>query len=323
MHAIDFIYETIPHLYEGIETKPAKESDFCVCCNRPVRETAVPEDVCEVSIYSKLEIHCVPCQLLYQSNEKYLGIEGYRGRKIVFTNEASARVLNTLMQTMTDEKASVREKAAKSQEGHTVYPNEDKSIKETGEAHEVVINKGSPVIGKLGMLVGAGMAISKSKAVFYAPGKHFDKLKGLAPLFVIKQIGGFAMVNDVLDEFDGSEPYVFIRDFGKKKAQLVKNLNVSSGGRSLFACSSDGAMRINRKAYLALREYVNTNFEGKSKASIADFFRTIRSMAGGYTSVADAQEKLKDMPKIGELLRSLPICPHERIDLTTAVDKGL
>lgn len=323
MHAIDFIYETIPQLYEGIATKPAKENDFCVCCNRPVKETAAPEDVCEVPIYGKPEIHCVPCQLLYQPNEKYLGIEGYRGRKVLFASKSSADALNKLLQTMTEDKISVREKAVKSQDGHTAYPTEDKSLKQVGEACEVVINEGTPVIGKLGMLVGAGMAISKSKAVLYAPGKHFDKLKGMAPLFTIKQIGGFAMVNDVLDEFDGSEPYIFIRDFGKKKAQLVQNLNISSGGKSLFACSSDGAMRINKKAYLALREYVNTNFEGKSKASIADFFRTIRSMAAGYTSVADAQEKLKDMPKIGELLRILPTCPHERIDLTTAVDKGL
>lgn len=322
MNGTDFIFETLPELYEGIETRPSTPSDFCACCQRHVKDTAVPDKSWEGKIYSKTEVHCVPCQVLYHPNQKHFGVEGYRSRQVRYADKETALKANQALTRMGDVKVKDRVTSL-SKEGFTLFPTEEDAIAALGEAYEVVVNAGSAVIGKLGMLVGAGMAISANKAIFYAPGKHFDKLTGVGELFIKKQIGGYAMITDVINEFDGSEPFLFIGDFGKKKAELVSNLTLSKGKRSFISCSANGAMRINRNAYLALRQYVLAHFSSAPKSTTADFFKTLRSLASGYTHVSVAQDKLKDLPRIGELLKTLPTCPHERIELTIAVDKGL
>ena len=117
-------------------------------------------------------------------------------------------------------------------------------------------------------------------------------------------------------------PFLFIDDFGVKKDALVKNLRYTKGEKALFACGHEGTKRIDISAFLRLTELRQKLPTSQSNR----LFTAIRKIANGTASPMPGKDTNPELTKVlafdesvAEVIRGLPLDPHERMALCTMV----
>tara|TARA_B100000809_G_C15114026_1_gene521717 strand:- start:813 stop:1982 length:1170 start_codon:yes stop_codon:yes gene_type:complete len=180
------------------------------------------------------------------------------------------------------------------------------------------INEGGEEQRRFGMLVGLGAVIHSGGVVIYAPGKHFQNLSQVENFpFELVPLGGSMMKNDVIRRFADHGKILVIDDFGKKKAELVKNLKMSESKNEITFCNDDGSSRVDIASYNKLRQF----FDGQVTKQIHETTYLIRRLLSGTDTPADTMVKLADVDGIQSLLIGLPTDPHEAISLLLLIDK--
>lgn len=186
----------------------------------------------------------------------------------------------------------------------------------------IVINAGGEEIRRFGMLSGAGMLITKSKLIFYVPGEHFQNFAAIKDMpFELKPIGGGSMILDVIKEID-STPALFINSFGVKKANLVNNLKLTTNPSELYICNDDENIKVNLKAFNVLFEFLTAT----NKKTHEDIFSLIRNIKNGKllpSDISDTIARMDNPKKLADMLKALPIDPHEALSMMYIVKKAI
>tara|TARA_B100000446_G_scaffold184352_1_gene206252 strand:+ start:108971 stop:109756 length:786 start_codon:yes stop_codon:yes gene_type:complete len=177
--------------------------------------------------------------------------------------------------------------------------------------------KGSkPTALKLGMLKGCGALITPNESILYAPKKYFPKFTACKnSIFdaIIDQ-GGKAVVDDVLAKTCQADltPFLFIHNFGVKKAELVANLQVSEG-QAIAVCSEEWTYELPYNFSELQAKF--QELEKKQQKAWLDLFK--RSSSRGLTpeEVTDLNQLTNSIDGFVPLLQTLTHDPHVRIKI--------
>ena len=191
---------------------------------------------------------------------------------------------------------------------------------------ERLAGKGTPVFGKLGMLPGSGgiitpegvlhLALPKGFITKYRDG-HYGRQGQL------HEIGsGVRPLNILLSLMDTTpfnlgRGFLYIESWGRKPDVLLQELRLSYSLSELWCNSEKGVVVRDVKAHLATaRELCRQGLEAQGiKPS---FWASVRRAAQGHSlvSLATSMDKwLSKVPEPQALLATLPVDPHERLEL--------
>jgi hypothetical protein len=313
---IDFLYKFHPLLSVGIISNRPEEKEFCVVCNRLVADTESGLFTV-ANVYGNNEIHCVSCQLLFHPNENCFGIEGRRGRKTAFCNEADYSKAMRIIKEVSD--------TAK-----TVKALKDAGIKMSSSAKdtlscELVINEGNAVAAKLGMLPSCLLLVTKEKGVLYAPGKYFDKLNSAVnPPFEIVQAAEVMAIQDCMKRMTKEDlPFLFI-SLSKKKADQVRHLELTTNLDNIKLCRDDGVDYLKTECISAFFEWHDAiGAKAYKPKHIKELLSTMKQFFKGNRKYEQVLEKLQDVKSISSWISTLPDDPHEKISVITLIERAL
>ncbi len=169
----------------------------------------------------------------------------------------------------------------------------------------------SPVAMKLGMLKGCGLLLTTDGSVLYAPGKYFQKFKDAKNSIFdeIVDLGGKRVILDVLGR-KPEPPFLFILNFGVKKADLVQNLKVSESSQSVLVCSDAERIEIP----MAFKDFQQALVKAEPKDGKA-WLELFKRSCSTYLTV-DEVTKLNELTvkytDLSSSVRKLPADPHLR-----------
>src|SRR5690554_317791 len=180
--------------------------------------------------------------------------------------------------------------------------------------------KGTPVPMKLGMATGCGAMVTPEKTTLYLNG-FIDKMdKADKPPFEMVRLSGKAAHHWVLENPPACDQYLYIGNFGRKKADLVSHLKLSRPGL-LCISEESGCIEVPVEAFRALRQ----GSEGVPDALVASTRRLLADLYTGRLSrnnEADEQkvtahfDRLRESaPQILPALKCLPVDPHQALNV--------
>lgn len=174
---------------------------------------------------------------------------------------------------------------------------------------------GTAIPMKLGMATGCGALITPEKTTLYLNG-FIDKMKQAPkPPFEMVKLSGQSAHKSVVQNPPARE-FLYIGNFGRKKADLVANMALS-GYDTLVICEESGQITLPLSASQAIinaAETVKPSFLKQIKS-------TLRQLYTGALEPADDRltetlVRLRDQePKLWEALQSLPADPHQRLNI--------
>lgn len=172
----------------------------------------------------------------------------------------------------------------------------------------------NPTFHKLGMLKGCGALIWDDEQILYAPKKYFPKFKACNELIFsdVLDLGGKDIIFDALSRAPHEKPFLFINNFGVKKADLVKNLKVSKSKQMTYVCSEGNQIKVPSMYRELQKEVENLGDQAK------EWVRLFRKSCYGYLTVEEATHLnviTQSASGMADLLRSLPADPHNRIEI--------
>jgi len=176
--------------------------------------------------------------------------------------------------------------------------------------------KGTPVPMKLGMATGCGALITPTKTVLYLNG--FIKKMGAAkkPPFEMLELSGRPAHRSVIENPPTEPEYLYIGNFGRKKAELVSNLALSSSS-TLVICEESAQTIVP----LASTRQLFEASDGLKPAQINSVKRVLRQLYTGATRpddellIGELTRIGEDTPQILEALKKMPSDPHERLNI--------
>lgn len=187
-------------------------------------------------------------------------------------------------------------------------------------------NGTKPVPAKLGMLTSAaGLVTAQGLTLFLPPG-WVDKIGCPAqPIADIVPLSGRRALFEMFTRVQAlAEPFLLIRDFGRKKRELVQNLRVSTRPEQAWVCDANGAESINIPLVMRLRAELAALPLPKPTAKA--FFELMRGIAFGTRPLParirqtdgssrdnDARAFFVANPQLAPLAAQLPIDPYERL----------
>ena len=191
---------------------------------------------------------------------------------------------------------------------HSLYHGSERFLGQEG------FRGSNPTYHKLGMLKGCGALIWEDQRILYAPKKYFPKFKACKDLIFteVLDLGGKGIIQDALVRAPEDKPFLFIHNFGVKKADLVSNLKVSISKQSIYVCSEGGQIVI-PSMYLDLQQAL----ESIGKAA-KEWITLFRKSCYNYLTIEEITELNKitqSVPGLTDLLKRLPADPHNRIQI--------
>lgn len=169
---------------------------------------------------------------------------------------------------------------------------------------------GAAVSAKWGMMASMALLVEPNRATLIGTQKTLDKLPAEFPHRTIA-LTGRSVIAWLLNQEDLTYPLLFIRDLGRKKAELIRNLQLSSGPNQIFLCDADGKIAIDS----VLINHLLSATAGWPASVKKNFIDVVRRFSSGELQFTD--DEMKDFrtkfPEQAKWLKLLPVCPHERI----------
>jgi hypothetical protein len=312
---IDFLYKALPSVVSEYADSAIDSlgEQCCVCCERLVKDTISQKGTLH-NVYSKDEVHCLSCQILFHPSQASFGIESYRGRDVVYARPSDS---SAIKHELSQHKYTKAFKKSLSGKFKLATERSDELSK------EMILNAGSLMEAKLGMLPGCFIAVSETQSVMYAPGKYFDKLSA-APNspFKIIQCGEFDMLQDVRERFKHDVPLLIIA-LSKKKADQIQNLALTTSINKLMICSDSGISCIHTKSLIAFEKWWSKNEPTVKKSELKKMLFTLRYFFMGNTTYDKVVELLPKFEGINQWIATFPNDPHEKISIVKLAEKML
>lgn len=183
---------------------------------------------------------------------------------------------------------------------------------------ESVRKGGKSVAVKLGMATGCGALITPDDVTLYLNG-YFDKMSiAEKPPFKMVRLSGVEAHQTVAANPPAFDQYLYIGNFGRKKLELVANLEFSTPGE-LVICHDSEPLRIELDVLNALNAASKDLKQSKKNA----IKKALRAMYTGTVPVTDdallktLTRFANDHPELWSALHKMPANPHERLDLLT------
>ena len=181
---------------------------------------------------------------------------------------------------------------------------------------ERMAGAGTPVPMKLGMATGCGALITPESVTLYLNG--FIKKMGAAskPPFPMVELSGNEAHKTIIANPPVCPEYLYIGNFGRKKADLVSNLALSSP-TTLIICEESGQTVI---ATEVVRQLVHAS-ESLKTAEINDIKRLLRQLYTGTIKPDDPAflnqltQIATHTPDVFDALKKMPADPHHRLDI--------
>lgn len=178
---------------------------------------------------------------------------------------------------------------------------------------------GVPVGQKFGMWVGVGWVheLEPGRSTLLAPPGVYAKL----PASFLRRVNTIEITESGHLNWlanNATFPLVYIRSFGRKTKELISGLTISPSPRQLVVCSDDGLDSITRVTAtidLPAAQGLSEQMSALSNAEQSAFSALVRDLASGRVSPLKATESIKKQPYLGELLRLLPVDPHQRLQI--------
>ncbi|WP_419533469.1 hypothetical protein [Endozoicomonas sp.] len=195
-----------------------------------------------------------------------------------------------------------------------------------GSYHYLGIDRGTvekPIApGKLGLLVGCGLIVSQTRTLLLAnPGWAKRLQSAEQPLFenVVQASGKAAMeyAIETIRELPESEfPLVYIHDIGRKKTELVQQLEYTPSRELIIACSPEPPIKLDMRLIDDLRSLAT-----RDKKTWTTLRLLIIDHCYGRIAPNDKplQIFLANHPQARALAQRLPVDPHEKLQLMRAV----
>jgi hypothetical protein len=161
------------------------------------------------------------------------------------------------------------------------------------------------------MLKGCGLLLTEKKSVLYAPGKYYQKFLS-APQSIFDEVvdlGGRAIVLDALDR-KVKPPFLFIENFGVKKAELVKHLQVTASESVVYVCSESGVYDL-PVSYQSFSSAVDSLDKNEKK----EFLSLLKKQSSRYLSTDEYKEFARITlanKKLEQAMKEAPSDPHLR-----------
>lgn len=191
---------------------------------------------------------------------------------------------------------------------HALYHGSERFLGQEG------FRGANPTFHKLGMLKGCGALVWDEQQILYAPKKYYPKFKACKELIFseVLDLGGKEIILDALARAPNGKPFLFISNFGVKKADLVQNLKTSTSKQSIYVCS-EGSQIVVPSMYLELQTLVQSMGKGAK-----EWITLFRKSCSNYLSVDEAAQLnqiTQTVPGMIDALKRLPADPHNRIQI--------
>ncbi|KXS55439.1 MAG: hypothetical protein AWU57_218 [Marinobacter sp. T13-3] len=178
--------------------------------------------------------------------------------------------------------------------------------------------KGTPVPMKLGMATGCGVLVTPTKTTLFLNG--FIKKMGQAdkPPFEMIELSGNAAHKAMIANPPTEPEYLYIGNFGRKKAELVSNMALSSPD-TLVICE-EATQTIVPMA--VTRDLIDVSRDlGLKTSEVNGIKRLLRQLYTGAISPDD--DKLhselskwaSQWPRLFDTLKTMPADPHQRLNI--------
>lgn len=185
-------------------------------------------------------------------------------------------------------------------------------------------NKANPVGNKFGMMPGTGWVyeFKTKRSIFLAPPGLYKKLPTafLSKVETMEMtLGGHLKLLSSL-----SFPLLYIENFGRKTADLIRGLSVSVSPHNLICCSDGGISSTNRVDYqldLIAAKAVIELIEMWDTKTKNTFMTMVTKMAYGKMSPMEATEVAQKTPALMPAIRLLPVDPHMRLNILRVIRK--
>ncbi|GAA4648619.1 hypothetical protein GCM10023116_08880 [Kistimonas scapharcae] len=171
--------------------------------------------------------------------------------------------------------------------------------------------------GKLGMLVGCGMIVTQRQSILLTnPGWHSRLSAASEPIFQTVQESGKSAMEFVLQytrELDEDAfPLLYVSDLGRKKTELVENLQLTYHWDELYACTANQTHRINLILLDQIRALSKTD-----KTACKKLVKLVRGSCLGHIppNAPEITAFLTSHPEALNIARKLPCDPHEKLHL--------
>lgn len=181
---------------------------------------------------------------------------------------------------------------------------------------ERVAGGSTPVPMKLGMATGCGALITPEATTLYLNG--FIKKMGVAshPPFPMVELSGNAAHKQIIENPPTASEYLYIGNFGRKKAELVGNLELSSP-ETLVICEESGqtviATKVTRQLIQATEHMKPAQVNGIKRLLRQFFTGTIKPNDADFH--AEISRITEDTPALLDALNKMPADPHYRLDI--------
>lgn len=189
--------------------------------------------------------------------------------------------------------------------------------------HYMGIERGTPEApktqGKLGMLAGCGLIVTDTESLLLTnPGWHKRLACAADPLCKTIQVSGKEAASFSEDYIASckSFPLVYIPDLGRKKAELIRNLNYTRNAEKIVACTADEVIEKDMGLIRQIRCYAES-----SPAAWKRFRKFIFDSSHGR--IAPADPDLNQFLTIDDtalsIAKQLPADPHAKLQMLRAV----
>lgn len=167
--------------------------------------------------------------------------------------------------------------------------------------------EGTEVPNKFGMLASCAALVQSGKSVLFVPEKINKKLP-IQSDFIVNTTTGIKILNE-LTKLEISYPCVFIKDFGRKKSELIKSLRVSKNERSLKMISANTIETFDLKTY----GDCTSSFLSIDKSDRTKLKQLIKRYIVGSNANEESlrSEAIKINIDATFVTDNLPHCPHQ------------
>lgn len=169
---------------------------------------------------------------------------------------------------------------------------------------------GAAVAAKWGMMASMALLVEKNRTTLIGTNKTLNKLPPTFPHRTV-DLTGRAAIAWLFQQEDLTYPLLFIRDLGRKKTELIRNLELSRGPDQIVMCDADGKQAIDS---VLVNELLGET--GNWSANIKKtFLEIVRKFSTGDLQFTDSEMRdfRSKYPDQARWLRLLPVCPHERM----------
>lgn len=148
--------------------------------------------------------------------------------------------------------------------------------------------KGTVVIpNKFGMMASVMAVVDQKGCTLYMPEKIAAKMPGDFPVPFVAYESQRSAIQQIVNH-DWQYPAVFIGDLGKKKGELIANLEYSYGPKSVIICKAEGVSYWNFEA----TKQVASMIEEMTPAQVRKIKKIVLESANGKMSPAKAAQEI-------------------------------